>query len=1469
MESDNGRIHFVQDLDNSPLKQKVEESERIFRDMGQSAEEAGRVSDDAFRKMSESAASNVRKMADDVGRYSNEALSKATMSVYGNGEKVAKQAQQAALDAEKQMERLKQAYQQGYNFDGPVSDLKKQIQTQTDYLKELENQYKKTKESIDNLPPGKEWANLTKNLKKQKQDVEEAKATLDGLKKKYDEISSNSVPSFRSQITQTVNQMAQMRMEGKQNTEEYKELEKELGRLATIQREVRNNMTSDSTGATQWTGIIQGVQGLMGAYSVGSGIIGMFTKDQEKLMKVQTKMQSVMGILMGMQTIANTLHSTSTFRLRTLTKAQELYTLAVNKTKVALLSGSAAAKTFKLALAGTGVGLLIVGITALVSAISKMKQKAKESAKEMEAFKKSLEIDYAGTGQVAKATTEINTYTAALEKSNLTKAQEKKLINELNSKYGGLLGTYKTKAEWLEALKTKTADYINMLRLQAQAEEATKQAMEAADEEDKANANVAEKKKTKEDADAEFTALSEKGSKNPFAIGKANRKIASSNKELQEANDELDKAIEKRKAAFKKLEEINGKIQEQSLSMPGVKSNTGEELKKQLEAIDKIRQDGLKTINANEIALMQEGKDKKLAEIEKEREDMLAALDKEKKDLDKKLKEAGQGGLSEQDEANFTIRTTQINTIQDNKRAEVEKQNNAEIARMYRELGDVFATEEQKKLDAIKRRYEEQREQLKKQKEGGSISEELYIDLSANVDKAEAKETFDYWLSEYGTYDQKRKALDDEWQARLKNVPPQFAAQAQQQMTEALAKLDFEQFKKTIDWSGIFGDLGKQTNQALEYNLNQIQAYFDSNKLNLGIDEIKDIQEAIKSMTDELEGRNPFAGILNSIKGMSAAKAEAVSAMDEIRQANEELNAAKAEERLAEQEFLEYSAMVEAADDPEAMQAKIDAEERLAAAKSAVAVAENKKAAADQKGVKAGNNMAAATKKFTSNLKSAKGVVNGVAGDVKNFASVFSDEVADGIGKAMDLFDTVIESSTNVIDTIANTGKQVGESITSTVEATSTAMQATSAAAATSMSTMEKASVILTIISAALQVATAIASLFGNGDEKRQKEIEALQGRIDQLQWELDNAAIVRLQGVDGEDTAASVVDEIKQKYIDAADEIGKAWQKTVGSYLSDTKVIWSMKEFEKGVKNATDAFNAEKAKIVSKELVKDFSNIEYAADKALGKKKWDQASDNAEKYAEQMVLMEQQLEAEQGKKKKDNDKIKEYEQGIAELKQKINDEFNGVVEDILGATYEDIAQQLGDAFFEAFEAGEDAAEAWGDAVDKIIGNVIKNMMIQMFLEEQVANRISDFKKKVIKDGEVQTDAIMDAALEMGEGLKSDYENFSKVIEALPDDVKAYFEGGAREASEKGIASISQDSADEMNGRLTAIQSHTYMINENVKMIVNISNSILISVINIQENTERIYTFLTGMASETRQLRASVESIQTRGIELR
>lgn len=1412
MEADNGRLNIAFGIDNSPARKDAEESESILRGIGKTAEEVGQYSDEALNRATNSVYGRSKNMADTVAELNEKAKQSVTESVDV---------------AQQQMDRLKEAFQKGYNYEGTVEEFKKRIKDQEKYLKELERQYKQTEKAIKTATPGREWMELDNSLNKQKKTIAETKKEIDGLKQKYDELSSNSLVSFRTRMRDITNQMTQMRLEGRQNTEEYKKLEAELGKLATIQREVRNNMTSDSTGATQWTGIIQGVQGLMGVYSVGSGIVGMFTKDQEKLMKVQTKMQSVMGVLMGMQTIANTLHSTSTFRLRTLAKAQEIYTLAVNKSKAALSGFSKAAK---IAFASTGIGLLVVAIGALAVAIAKVRKTSSEAAKETERFKKSLDIKYAGTGEVAKARSEINAYVKTLENANLTKVQERKLIDELNSKYGGIIGKYQTKTEWLDALKTKTEDYINTLRLQAQVEEATKQAMAAADKKDTANKkveNIGSKK------DKWYSKLFQ--TEYNIILAKATADLVQAEKDEEEA--------------FAKLMEVSTELQEKQLAQPGAIQSTAEAIQNQLDEIDRIRQNGLKSINANEIAIMQEGKAKKLAEIEAERADMLAALDKERKDLDKKLKEAGQGGLSDADRAAYATRETQINVKQDAKVADVEKQNAEDIARMYRELGDVFATEEQRKISAIKRRYEEQRKQLKQQKEGGSITEELYVDLVANVDRAEAKETFDYWLAEYGTYDQKRQALDDEWRERLKDVPPAFAAEAQKQMTEVLSKLDFEQFKKTIDWSGVFGDLGKQSSEAIKYNLSQIQAYFEGNKLNMGVDEIKDLQQAIATMSDELERRNPLAGLINAMQEIGAAKAQAAEAVRDIAAANEELNAAIEERRLAEEEVAMYENETDAEGETDIAEAKAEANNRLAAAIQGVAAAEAKKNQAEQKGVKASNTMAASYRELSSNLQSVKGVVSGLGNDVKNLAAVFSEDVADGVGKAVNLMETVIDSATSVIDVVADTGKKVGESITGTVEASSTAMQSTSMAAATSIQTVEKASIILTVISAALQVATAIASLF-DGDKAKDKQIESLQSRIDQLQWEIDNADILRLQADNQGKSALDMTYEAIGKTIR---EMTKAKQSFI-----DWKATW---------KTDTMVLNTNAVTKAADNLNKAYVKLSYSAGKAFGDDFWNQASANARKYAEEVVNLQQQLRQEQGKKKQDDDKIQELENQIEETGAKINETYNKLIEDIIGGSYQDIADQLGDAFIEAFQNGEDAAQAWGEAVDKIVADVIKRMFIQQFLTQRISDVFAKYKDKWLdENGNTSYDKVMASMEDFGNDLKNAGNEFSEEWQKLMQDdyFKELFAGDAtREAAQKGIQSISQDSADEMNGRMTVIQSHTYTINENTKLLVQINQDMLSAVLEIQDNTERIYRYMASIEQEMSDTRAGIATLNS------
>ena len=424
------------------------------------------------------------------------------------------------------------------------------------------------------------------------------------------------------------------------------------------------------------------------------------------------------------------------------------------------------------------------------------------------------------------------------------------------------------------------------------------------------------------------------------------------------------------------------------------------------------------------------------------------------------------------------------------------------------------------------------------------------------------------------------------------------------------------------------------------------------------------------------------------------------------------------------------------------------------------------------------------------------------------------------------------------------------------VNMSSAGIQGTAVAAATAISTVEKASVILTIISAAMQIGMQIVNLF-NSDDEKQEHIEALQGRIDQLQWELDNADIVRLQ-----ENSGKAVERVRQALSETYQELLKN-KLAVGDVAGAWRLLFT---------NVSS--NSEVLEKTAEKLAKAYANIEYTADKALGGEKYASAKEQLENIAQQQILIQEQIEAEQSKKKSDGGQIEEWQRQIEELGQEAVQIINDMVEDIIGGSSSEIASELGDAFFEAFQAGEDYAEAWGDKVNEIVADVMKRMLVSKFLEEPLGEIFDKYKKIWFPNGsgENTLDSVINSMGSFAADLNAVGDDFATIWENLPDSVKSMFdvtEEATREASEKGIATASQESVDELNGRATAIQGHTYSISENTKIILSVVNMILQSVLNIETHTERISGLVEDVESSVKEMKDTVNDIALKGVKLK
>lgn len=397
-------------------------------------------------------------------------------------------------------------------------------------------------------------------------------------------------------------------------------------------------------------------------------------------------------------------------------------------------------------------------------------------------------------------------------------------------------------------------------------------------------------------------------------------------------------------------------------------------------------------------------------------------------------------------------------------------------------------------------------------------------------------------------------------------------------------------------------------------------------------------------------------------------------------------------------------------------------------------------------------------------------------------------DIADGFEGIGDAVGGTTGEVISAAGEIATNAASMISSIVTLTESSAAAITTTSTTAASAIKAVERASVILAIIQAVLTIATKIASLFNNDDEK-QAEIDRLQGRIEQLQWELDNANAIRLQ-----ENSFNAIQKVKDAYNDATKAILSAYGKLSPFGEAIVKRINAAKIEEKAIKSIADAY----------------SNLKYTDSNLLGENKFSNTRDKLNNLAEQQLLLQKQINAEKGKKKTDKSKIKEWERQIQELGEEAAEVINEVVETIIGGTAEDIAKELGDAFIEAFLEGEDAAKAWGEKVDEIVADIMKQMLVSKFVEERIGDIFDQYKSKWFKDGVfVGIDGVIDSMGNFADDLNKVGEEFQAIWDSLPAETKELLgnAGAARqEATERGFQTMSQDTGDELNGRFTDIQ---------------------------------------------------------------
>lgn len=483
-----------------------------------------------------------------------------------------------------------------------------------------------------------------------------------------------------------------------------------------------------------------------------------------------------------------------------------------------------------------------------------------------------------------------------------------------------------------------------------------------------------------------------------------------------------------------------------------------------------------------------------------------------------------------------------------------------------------------------------------------------------------------------------------------------------------------------------------------------------------------------------------------------------------------------------------------------------------------------------ERDTKATGNSFADWAKFTESLRGVRDELDNVAEGIR--------PVSDGLANTIQ---TTAGLATPVIGIIGSIGKFA--------EMTQKGISASATATQKAISIAEKGALILTIITTAIQLATKIASLF-NKDKQHEGNIKALGNEIADIQWRLDHWGWDNL-----EESAGKPLEQINEWLAEARLK-AIASAAATGDY---TKAWMAMHDITVGTEEA------------GRNLADAYMRADYMAGQLLGSDRYTEARKQLDMMGQQVVKIGQQAEEEKKKKKPDEGKLAEYERQQKELVQKMAERIDNMLNDLLGGNAIQLADKLGNALFDAFSKGEDAAKAFGGAVNDIINNMVKKLLIQQFLEKPIAEAINKLKKAITEDGEIDMDkmyasigSLFDDLNKIGGNAGKIQEVYEALMKKMGIDMEDMLSG-----DRKGIAAASQDSVDELNGRATAIQTHTAMIAQGTARLTSLAQSTFDQLVEVARMVREGNATRQRIETSTATIATKVRDFETYGIKMK
>jgi len=694
---------------------------------------------------------------------------------------------------------------------------------------------------------------------------------------------------IRTQILQARKEIEGLLDSGQEGTQEFYDAVMHASELSQEMKKINLLMDYNSKGGTL-RALRDGLQGVAGAASLATGVMGLFNRDSEKMEEIQTRIQSLLGIIVGLQ-------ETYAFVTKGATIAQTLFNKAANANPYVLLA--------------TVIGTVVAGLGAYIASTREATKEENVHVDNIKNHHKEWAVSVANT-----AAEQISSYKKLQDEYNSlgdSLGEKEKFILDNKDAFISL-GFSVNNVSDAENIFVKNTDAV-VSSIMARAKAAAYQ--ELATEEikkqilrDQSNSSVqggqfrtvfsAGQRLTRSQYEEYFSRYGKRlslsdskgvfGSTDMILTEEGARKM--NQWSTNYAKMRRQKTKEEKAASEEYVRTLieNGRKETQAeinlLKGAGIEAYTKE---------PKSTKTTTKTTKADDT-------------LEKEQAAQHAKQIEEELRYQDELRKIRQ-------EASDARRDAEIASIQNDaerERAEQDEQHERNLRQIEEHANEMRKAIYEHNKKAWENAHKDSPYENTEAGKAGWMGLQLSEDQQATIDALMQKENAEYlrlveqrydqerqatldFLKEYGDYEQQKLAITQEYEDKIaKASSVTERASLGLQKDKALKDLEKQQLEDSIDWAGVFNDLSGHTKEYLEGLRDQLQHILSTG--NLPIDQMETIQGKIREINTAINEQGGMFSFANE------QQREHTRRVQEAADAQERLNKALSDQSILEKE---------------------------------------------------------------------------------------------------------------------------------------------------------------------------------------------------------------------------------------------------------------------------------------------------------------------------------------------------------------------------------------------------------------------------------------------------------------------------------------------------------------------------------------------------------------------------------------